>query len=96
MTVCQTRSISDGSVGGRRRQVEAEDLAARIEVARVDDQRAVAIVDARPGPGRRDQPPQDRRDALGIDRELEAVEHLLVGGGALAGLKVEELVGIDG
>ncbi len=62
------------SASGRRRQVEAQDLAARIEMPRVEDQRAVAVVDAGAGAGRRDQPAQDRRHLLRIDREFEAVE----------------------
>ena len=57
-----------------RRQVVAQDLAARIEMARIEQQIGVAVVDAGARAGRRDQPPQHRRDALGIDREIEAVE----------------------
>src|SRR5205807_2359447 len=40
-------AIDEGrSPTGRRRQVVPEDLALRIEVERIDDQRAVAVVDA--------------------------------------------------
>jgi hypothetical protein len=41
----------------RGRQVEAQDVAAAVEVAAVEQQHAVAVVDARARLGRRDQPP---------------------------------------
>ena len=79
-----------------RRQVVAQDLAARIEMARIEQQVGVAVVDAGAGAGRRDQPPQHRRDALGIDREIETVELVRAGAQALAGLQLQQLLGIDG
>ena len=78
-----------------RRQVVAQDLAARIEMARIEQQIGVAVVDARARPGRRDQPSQHRRHALGIDREIEAVELVGTRPEALAGLQLEQLFGID-
>ena len=79
-----------------RRQVVAQDLAARIEMARIEQQIGVAVVDARARPGRRDQPSQHRRDALGIDREIEAVELVGARSEAFAGLQLQQLFGIDG
>ena len=64
--------------------------------AAVDQQHAVAVVDARARLGRRNQPAQHRRDALRIDREVDAVERVLGGSVALAGLQFEQLVRIDG
>ena len=78
-----------------RRQVEAQDLAARIEMARIEQQVGVAVVDAGARAGRRDQPPQQRRDALRIDRKVEAVELVGAGPDAFAGLQLEQLVGVD-
>ncbi len=80
----------------RRRQVEAQNLAADIERARVEQQRPVAIVDARARVGRRHQQTQKRRDALGIERELERREHLLAGTVGLAGMELKQPLWIDG
>ena len=62
---------------------------------RIEDQVGVAVVDAGAGARRRDQPPQDRRDALGIDRKIEAVELVARRRQALSGLEFEQLFGID-
>jgi hypothetical protein len=48
-----------------RRQVEAQHLAARIEMARIEQQVGVGIEDAGARAGRRDQPAQHRRDRSG-------------------------------
>ena len=77
----------------RRRQVEAQHI---VEIAAVEDERAVAVVDAGAGIGRRHQAAQHRRDPLGIDREFEPRERLLGGAVALAGLQLEQAFGIDG
>ena len=82
-------------MGLGRRQVEAQDVAAGVERARVEQQRAVAVVDARAGPGRRHKPAQHRSDALGIDREFEALQPLVARRGGLPGLEFEQLVGVD-
>ena len=76
----------------RRRQVEAQHLAGNVEVAAVENEIAVAVVDARARLGRRDQPAQDRRDALGIDRELEAGEAVV--GVVLDRRQVEQAVAV--
>ena len=81
------------SVDGR--QVVAQDLAARIKMARIEQQIGVAVVDASARAGRRDQPPQQRRDPLGIDREIETVELVGAGRKAFAGLQLQQLFGID-
>src|SRR5205823_14585791 len=54
-----------------RRQFETQHVAAAIETAAVEDHAAVAAIDARAGLGRRDQPPQHRRDTLRIDRTIQ-------------------------
>ena len=59
------------SVG--RRQVVAKHLAARIEGVRIEDQGAVAAIDAGAAPGRLDQAAQDRSGTLRVDGEAEAV-----------------------
>ena len=78
-----------------RRQVHAQDVAARIEGAGIEQQRALAVVDARAGLGRRHQPPQQRRDPLRIDREFEA-KACLREPRRVSRLHLEQLVGIDG
>src|SRR4029077_4642640 len=92
---------ADGDIGalekaglpGRRRQVEAQN---GVEIAAVEKEYAVAVIDARAGVGRRHQAAQHRRHPLRIDRELEPGQRLLVGPVALAGLQVEQALGIDG
>jgi hypothetical protein len=65
-------------------------------MARIQKQVGVAIVDAGPRPGGRDETAQDRGDALGIDREFEAVElSTTAGRQAFAGLQLQEPLGID-
>ena len=78
--------------GGR---FEAQHVAAAIEVAAVEDQPAVAVVDARARLGRRDQAAQHRRDAFRIDREIQP-EYSSRHAVAFAGLQIEQAVGIDG
>ena len=67
----------------------------RSRAAAVEDQAAVAVVDAGAGLGRRDQPSQHRRDALRIDRKIQPgiLVRRAIG---FAGLQVEQPVGIDG
>ena len=77
----------------RRRQVEAQHLAGNVEIAAVEDEIAVAVVDAGARLGRRDQPAQHRRDALRIDREFEP-GHALVAE-VVARLQFEQPVGVD-
>src|SRR5690606_1790467 len=78
------------------RKLVTQDLAARIEVARVQKQVRIPVVDARAGAGRRYQPSQDGRDTLGIDREVEIVELVGRRADALAGLELEQLFRVDG
>ena len=80
---------------GRRRQVETQHVAAAEQIAAVDQQHAVAVVDARARLGRRHQPPQDRRDPLRIDRKIDAVERVFVRAVAFARLQIEQFVGIE-
>ena len=61
-----------GLFAGRGRQVEAHDVAAAIEAAAVEDQRAVAIVNPSPRRGRRNQLAQHRRNPLRVDRKVDA------------------------
>jgi hypothetical protein len=81
-------------VGGA--QFKAHHIAAAIEVAAVEHQHAVAVVDARARLGRRDQPPQHRRDALGIDREIDVAEGFVARAVSLAGFEIEQPLRVDG
>ena len=65
-------------------------------MARVDDESAVAIVDAGAGARRRYQPGKDWRDLFRIDGKYRALVGLIERRQALAGLQVKQLVGIDG
>ena len=85
-----------GLFGGGRRQFETHDVAAAGEAAAVEDQHAVAVVDARAGFGRRDQAAQHRRDAFRIDRKIETGQRIVGGTETFAGLQVEQPVRIDG
>ena len=76
-------------------EVEAQHVAAAVEIARVEQQRALAVVDARLRARRQHQAAQQRRDAFRIDREFERRERLVDRAVALAGLQFEQLVGID-
>ena len=80
---------------GRRRQIIAQHVAAAEQIAAVDQQHAVAVVNARARLGRRNQPPQDRRDPFRIDREIEAVERVFARAVAFARMQIEQLVGIE-
>ena len=72
----KARSNEARLLGVGRRQIEAQHVAAAEQIAAVDQQHAVAIVDARARLGRRNQTAQHRRDALRIDREFDAVQRL--------------------
>jgi hypothetical protein len=78
-----------------RRQFEPQHVAAAIETAAVEDHAAVAAIDARAGLGRRDQPPQHRRDPLRIDREIQP-GRFVRRAVAFARLQVEQAVRVDG
>ena len=81
-------------LGVGRRQVVAQHLASRIERVGIEDQRAVAIIDAGAASGRLHQRAQDRGGALGIDGEFErAGERVVAGVPALFAL--EQLLGIE-
>ena len=82
-----------GCFSVRRRQVEPQHLAGNVEVAAVEDEIAVAIVDAGARLGRRDQAAQHRRDALRIDRELEPGDAFVAV--VLARLQFEQAVAVD-
>ena len=77
----------------RRRQVEAQHV---VEIAAVEDEDAVPVVDARARISGRNQATQHWCDALRIDREFEPRECLLGGAVALAGLQLQQALGIDG
>ena len=85
-----------GLFGVRRRQVETQHVAAAVEIAAVEDQHAVAVVDARARLGRRHQPAQHRRHPLRIDREFDAGQRVVGRPVAFAGLQFQQPVGIDG
>ncbi len=78
-----------GDLGIVTRQLTAHEHRRRIE-----DERSVQGVDARPLGPRLQEPPQDRRDALGADRKLERGKRVV--GGPLARIRrALQLVGID-
>ena len=93
--------LADGDIGAfedarpqrRRRQIEAQHV---IKIVAVEDEHAVPIIDARPRVGRRDQTPEHRRHPFRIDREFEPGQRLLRGPVALAGLQIQQALGIDG
>ena len=78
-----------------RFEIVAQDLPARIKMPRIEDQVGVAVVDAGARARGRNKPPQDRRDAFGINRKIEAVELVARRRQALSGLELEQLFGID-
>ena len=90
------RSLGDARLfDRRRRQFEAQHVAAAVEIAAVENQAAVAVEDAGAGLGRRNQPPQHRRDAFRIDRKIQSGIFVRRAIG-FAGLQIEQPVGIDG
>src|SRR5262249_51997919 len=74
----------------RRRKVEAQYVAATIEISAVENQDAVAVVDPGAGLGRRDEPSQYRRNALRIDREFDARKRFVGRPIALTGLQFQK------
>ena len=82
-------------LGVGRRQIEAQHVTAAVKAAAVENQRAVAVIDAGARLGRRDEPPQQRRDAFRIDREFVTEQRVVARAVALAGLQLQEPVGID-
>ena len=86
-------ALENAGLLSRRRQIEAHHV---IEVAAVENENAGAIVYARARIRGRDEAAQHRRDAFGIDRELEPGQRLLRRPVALTGLQVEQSLGIDG
>ncbi len=84
-----------GLLDRRRRQFEAQHVAAAVEAAAVQNEPAVAVIDAGAGLGRRNQPPQHRRDAFRIDGKIQSGGFIRRAVG-FAGLEVLQPVGIDG
>ena len=77
-------------------QIRADERAARRERARIEQELAVAVVDARARARRRDEPVQHRADALGIDRELDRVLVARRRRDAFARRELQQLFRIDG
>jgi hypothetical protein len=88
----EPRGVFRARIGG----VRPHDDPARGERARVEQQQAVPVVDARPGSRRRDQPAQDRADAFGIDREFDRFVLALGRRGVFAGRQLKQFFRIDG
>src|SRR5262249_26028390 len=78
-----------------RRQVKTQYVAAAIKVAAVEDQRAVAVIDARPRIGRRYQPPQQRRHPLRGDGKFETKKRVIGRAIAFARLQFQKSLRID-
>jgi hypothetical protein len=85
-----------GLLGVRRRQVETQHVAAAVEIAAVEDQHTVAVIDARARLGRRHQATQHRRHTLRVDGEFDAGLALVGGPVTFAGLQLQQPLGIDG
>ncbi len=82
-------------LGARRRQFELHHVAAAVEIATVEDQTAVAVVDARPRIRRQDQAAQQGPDPLEIDRKFEPEQGVVVGAVAFAGMEFQQALGVD-
>ena len=89
----RARKCGFASRGGRK--VRVQDAAPAHERARVEEKRAVAIID----PGARvelgDDAAQEGRHLLGVDGELQGGGVVLVAVGALAGMELQELLGVE-
>ncbi len=92
----QVRSNS-GTVGHLRRwgQIEPRNVTAPVEIAAVDQQLPLAVIDPRAGPRRRHEPAQQRRHGLGVDREIERRDDVLAKPHRFAGLHLQQLVLVD-
>jgi hypothetical protein len=62
----------------------------------IEEEHPLPVEDAGAGLGRRHQPAQQGRDALGVDGEFERREGFVVEPLGLAGLHLQQLVRIDG
>ena len=82
-----------GLVEGR--QVEPQDIAARIEGARIQDEHGITVINPRAGARGRDQAPQQRGDTFRIDREFQRREHVLGQSRGLAQLHLQQGIRID-
>ena len=83
-------------LGIGRRQVEAQHFAAGIEISAIQQQQAIAVVDARAGVGRRDQAAQQRRDTLGIDRKFKAKDGVVRRAVAFTRTQFQQAIRVDG
>ncbi|MNT77945.1 hypothetical protein D3C72_2171230 [compost metagenome] len=77
------------------RQVEAQHLAAAIEVSRIEQQIRIGVEQARAGAGRRNQPPEHRSDPFLDDRKIK-VFVARQRRDALAGLQLQQFFRVDG
>jgi hypothetical protein len=93
-TVCQKRLSASGFLRVRRRQVVAQDLAARVERVGVEDQSAVAVIDAGTASRGLHQGPQDRGGALRVDGEIQRIRQIIVVA-VLGVFRLKQLLGIE-
>src|SRR5262249_29514480 len=77
------------------RKVEAQNVAAAIEVAAVENKHAVAIIDPCTCLRRRNQTAQHRRNPLRIDRKLYSGEGIIRRAVTFPGLQFQQPFGID-
>ncbi len=80
----------------RSRRFGAKRRAARRKGLRIEQQQAVAIVDARARARRRHQAMEHRADAFGVDRELDRILVARRRRGVLARRELQQLLRIDG
>ena len=81
---------------GRIGQIGAHHRAVRRKRARVEQEPAVAVVDARARMRRRDEAVEHRSDAFGIDGELDGLLVAFGGAAVWPGRELQQLVRIDG
>ena len=89
----RARKCGFASRGGGRSRVQ--DAAQPDERARVEKKRAVAVIDPGARVELRDDAAQQGRHLLGIDGELQGGGVILLAVGALARMKLQELVGVE-
>src|SRR5262249_5899769 len=86
----QTRLVRAGG-----RKVEAQHVAAAVQITAVENKHAVAIIDASAGFRRRNKTAQHRGDPFRIDRKLYAGQRVIGRAAAFTSLQLQQAFGID-
>ena len=79
-----------------RWQIKAQDLTAGIKSVGIENDDAVAVIDARPCAGWRDQPAQDRSNIFRVDGKVEIVELVFHRVGRFPRLQFQQAFRVDG